>query len=116
MGFPASSSPGEDPRDPDNVSLERVRALLDTLERGVILADWDGRVLTMNERARNCLGNFGLNGHTPLNILEDLLQVEPREILRRIQGGQSEIALSGIFAGKPYHARLRWIRESEWLA
>src|SRR5208282_4438232 len=116
MGATATNSSGEDPRDLDNVPLDRVRALLDTLERGVILADRDGLVLTLNERAKKSLGHYGFDGHGPLNILEELLQVEPREILQRMEGGQSEIALSGILAGKPYHARLRWIRESEWLA
>jgi signal transduction histidine kinase len=116
MGATASNSPGEDPRDPDNVPLDRVRALLDTLERGVVLADRDGQVLTLNERARKFLALYGLNGHAPLNILGDLLQVQPREILQRLRDGQNEIALSGILAGKPYHARLRWVRESEWLA
>jgi signal transduction histidine kinase len=116
MGATASNSPGEVPRNLDNVPLDRVRALLDTLERGVVLADRDGQVLTLNERARKFLALYGLNGHAPLNILGDLLQVEPGEILQRMQDGQNEIALSGILAGKPYHARLRWVRESEWLA
>ena len=43
------------------------------------LADRDGQVLTLNERARKFLALYGLNGHAPLNILGDLLQVEPRE-------------------------------------
>jgi len=115
MGAPASSTPDEFSGDLGSVPLERVRGLLDTLERGVILATRDGHVLTLNERARKSLGVLGIEGLNSLNILQDFLKVDQREIFRRLQDSQNEIALSGIIAGKPFHARVRWIPESEWL-
>jgi signal transduction histidine kinase len=51
-----------------------------------------------------------------LNLLRDLLRVDAGDILRRIQDGEDEIALHGSRDGKQYRARLRWIRDSEWLA
>ena len=115
MGAPASSTPDEFSGGLGSVPLEHVRGLLDTLERGVILATRDGHVLTLNERARKSLGVLGIEGLNSLNILQDFLKVDQREIFRRLQDGQNEIALSGIIAGKPFHARVRWIPESEWL-
>jgi signal transduction histidine kinase len=116
MGVVASGSSSERTRNGAGVPMEHVRALLNTLDRGVILADRDGQVLTVNEMAKRCLALLGYDGHTPLNILGDLLQLDARDILRRIEDGQSEIAFNGVHAGKPYRAILRWIREPNWLA
>ena len=116
MEISPSNSPGEHPRTGANVSVEHVRALLDTLDRGVILTNRDGQVLTLNDRASKSLGLYGIDGQRPLNILRELLQVDGRDILQRLQNGQEEISLNGIFSGQPYQARLRWIRESDWIA
>jgi signal transduction histidine kinase len=116
MEVSASKSPGEQARNRTNVSVEQVRSLLDTLDRGVILSDRDGQVLTLNDLARKSLEVFGLDGRSPLNVLQDLLQVNAVDILQRMQGGEEEITVDGVHAGKPYQARLRWIRDSEWLA
>jgi signal transduction histidine kinase len=116
MEVTSSKSAGEQTRTGANVSVEHVRGLLDTLDRGVVLTDRDGQVLTLNDRACKCLGLLGLDGQRPLNILRDLLQMDGRDILQRIGSGNEEIALDGNVAGKPYQARLRWIRESDWLA
>jgi len=116
MGVTASTPQGQGPPNGTNVTVEHVRALLETLEHAVILANRDGQVLTLNERAKKALLSFGFDGHRSLNILRDLFQVDGPDVLRRLENGQNEIALSGILAGKPYHARLRFIRESDWLA
>src|ERR1700741_4150736 len=116
MEVSSSSSPGEHTRTGVGVSVEHVRGLLDTLDRGVVLTDRDGQVLTLNDRACKCLGLLGFDGQGPLNILRALLQVDGQDILQRIGNGNEEIALDGNFAGKPYQVRLRWIRESDWLA
>ncbi len=99
-----------------NVTVEQVRALLDTLDRPVILSDRDGEVLTSNEQAQKCLELFGLDGGGSLNILQHLFEVNAEDIMQRLQDGEQEIALSGVRSGKPYQARVRWIRDSEWLA
>jgi len=116
MGVTVSNSPDDHLRGGPNVSVEKVRALLDTLDRGVILADRNGQVLTLNDRASKSLALFGFDGRRPLNLLQDLLQVDARDIMQRMKAGQEEIALEGLRAGRPYRAHLRWIRESDWLA
>lgn len=116
MGVTASNSPGEHTRLVSGVSVEQVRALLDTMDRAVALTNREGQLLTLNDQAQKCLELFGFDGHRPFNILQDLLQVNAEDILDRMKQGQEEIALNGILAGKHYEARLRWIRESDWLA
>jgi signal transduction histidine kinase len=116
MEVTSSNPSGQHTRSGANVSVQHVRGLLDTLDRGVVLTDRDGQVLTLNDRACKCLGLLGLDGKRPLNILRDLMQVDGQDILQRIGNGNEEIALDGNFAGKPYQVRLRWIREPDWLA
>ncbi|MGB7846659.1 MAG: HAMP domain-containing sensor histidine kinase [Candidatus Acidiferrum sp.] len=118
MGLISSSSPGGHASNRAEVPVEHVRALLETLDYAVILANRDGQILTLNERARKSLVSFGFEANATLNAFRDILHVDARDVLPRIEmdNGQNEIALSGILAGKPYHARLRWIRESDWLA
>jgi signal transduction histidine kinase len=113
MDLTSSHSPA---RDDSNVSVQQVRSLLDTLDRGVILSDRNGRVLTLNDLARKCLAQFGFDGHIPVNILKEMLQVNAMDIVQRMQDGEAEIALSGLCANKAYRAKLRRIRDSDWLA
>ncbi len=99
-----------------NVSLEQVSSFLDTLDRGVLLSDRDGQLLTTNRLALKNLEELGLNGRRPLNILRELLQVDAGDVLQRLQQGEDEIVIRGAQAGRNYQARLRWIRDSDWLA
>jgi len=95
---------------------EHVRALLDTVDKSVVVASRDGRVLMVNTRGKKCLEEHGKTDVATLNIFEDLLNVEPREISRRIESGENEIELTGKTGARNYHARVRWIPESDWVA
>jgi signal transduction histidine kinase len=99
-----------------NFPVDHVRALLDTVERGVVVTDRDGRVLMVNALARKHLASYTKGDLLPLNIFQDLLFVDPIEISRRIESGENEIELEGKTAIRPYHVRIRWIPESDWLA
>jgi len=116
MEVTATNSTGEQTSSRANMSLEQIRAFLDTLDRGVILCDQDGLVLTVNALAEKCLVLLGLDGRRPLNLLRELLQVDAGDILQRLREGESEITMNGERAGKNYQANMRWIRDSEWLA
>jgi signal transduction histidine kinase len=84
------------------------------LDRGFIVAQRDGQTLILNERAKKFLTQLGL-GNDTANLL-DLMKLEPTEVARRIASGESEIRIDGEYSGRAFHARLRWIPESEWLA
>ena len=99
-----------------NFPVEHVRALLDTVEKGVVVASRDGRVLMVNARAKKCLEEHGKSDPSSLNIFEEFLHVAPREISKRIESGEHEIELSGRTGLKAFHARVRWIPESDWVA
>ncbi len=116
MELAASNSTGEQVSGRANVSLQQVRSFLDTLDHGVTLCDRAGLVIASNVLAQGCLERLGLDDRRSLNILRDLLQVDAGDILQRMEEGEDEIALNGSYGGKHYQARMRWIRDSEWLA
>jgi signal transduction histidine kinase len=116
MSSTISSIAGKAGQGGSTLPVDHVRALLDTVERGVIVADREGLALIINARARKYLVAHGKEDKTPFNIFEDLLNVDPKEISRRIEGGENEIELEGRTSLKAYRARVIWIPESDWLA
>jgi len=116
MGSGATTTTGKSVQSGTHFPAENVRALLDTMDNGVVVAGRDGRVLIVNGRAKKCLEEHGKNDVAALNIFEDLLNVRPQEISRRIESGENEIELSGMNGTKRFQARLRWIPESDWIA
>ena len=116
MGSTVSSIMGKTGQGGSSLPVEHVRALLDTVERGVIVADREGLALIINARARKYLVAHGKEDKTPFNVFEDLLNVEPKEISRRVEAGENEIELEGRTSLKPYRVRVIWIPESDWLA
>ena len=116
MGSGITTSTGKFVPGGTNFPVEHVRALLDTLEKGVIVARRDGQVLIVNARAKKCLKEHGKSTVESLNIFEELLNIEPREISKRIEEGEHEIELAGKTGSKSFQARLRWIPETDWVA
>jgi signal transduction histidine kinase len=116
MEVRAINSPREASRIVPSISLDQMRSFLDSLDHAITLCDCDGRALASNALARHSLEQLGVDGHGPVNVLTDVLQVEASEILGRARNGEDEIALDGSRGGKDFRARLRWIPESEWLA
>src|SRR3974390_2034468 len=111
-----STSPTDGPKDAVNVSVEHVRSLLDRLDRGIIVASREGQTLILNERAKKSLASIGVNFENPPNLFRELFQVDPDEIVRRIERGDKDIALQSELSGRSYRARLNWIPQSDWLA
>ena len=99
-----------------NLTIEHVRALLDTVDKGVAVANLDGRVLMVNARGRKCLEAHGKDKTTPLNIFADVLNIDPKTISQRIENGETQLELEGRTNIRSYRVRVRWIPESDWLA
>lgn len=100
----------------ESLPSDQVRSLLDTFDEGLLVADRQGFVLLSNTRARKCLEEHGKSAQKSFNLFSELLKVDAREILRRIESGEREIELRGNTDHKPYRARIKRIPESDWLA
>jgi signal transduction histidine kinase len=116
MGVPPSTAPsGQTQRSPQP-PLAHMRALLETIQDGMVLATRDGQILVLNEPARKFLGKFGIAGDDSFNILEHFLKVDVRDLTRRMECGEKEIGLNSIHEGRTFHARLKWMPEVNCIA
>ena len=100
----------------NSFTADSVRALLDTVDKGMLVASRGGQVLMVNARARKCLEEHGKKDPGALNIFEDLLNISPHEISRRIESGEHEIEITGGTSVKNFQACVKWIPESDWVA
>jgi len=116
MNSPVTTDSGRMPASSPNLTVAHVRALLETVDKGVVVANLDGRVLMVNARGRKCLEAHGKEETTPLNIFEDVLKIDPKTISQRIESGENQIDLQGKTGVKAYRVRVRWMPESDWLA
>ena len=114
MGVTASSSSSSESSKSSstNLPVEHVQALLYRLDRGFIVTSRDGQSLILNERAKKLLAGLGLPANDTLNILADVMKLDPVEVSRRIESGENEIQCDGAVNGKSFHARVWWIPES----
>src|SRR6516165_3827088 len=96
-------------------ATDHVRALLDTMDKGILIANREGEVLILNERARKCLEARGIPTKIPLNLFQDVMNTDAKEISHRILSGEHEIELRNVANGNSCRASLRWIPESDWL-
>lgn len=94
----------------------QMRALLDTLDRGVVVASRDGSVLMLNARARKSMAALSEQEATSLNVFEGFLLLDSKEISRRIDTGEHEIPCDFSKGNKKFPAVVKWIPESDWLA
>ena len=116
MSSPVTTDSGRIPASGPNLTVAHVRALLETVDKGVVVANLDGRVLMVNARGRKCLEAHGKEETTPLNIFADVLRIDPKTISQRIESGENQIDLQGKTGVKAYRVRIRWMPESDWLA
>ncbi len=116
MSIPATTDSGSIPAPSSNLTVEHVRALLETVDKGVVVANLEGMVLMVNARGRKCLEAHGKVETTPLNIFADVLKIDPKTISQRIENGENQLDLQGNTGVMPYRARVRWMPEADWLA
>jgi signal transduction histidine kinase len=116
MGSGLTTTTGKTAHSGTHFPVDSVRALLDTVDKAMVVASRDGRVLIVNARGKKCLEQHGKTDVESINIFEDLLNVSQREISKRIESGENEIELTGRNGTKTVQARVRWIPESDWVS
>jgi signal transduction histidine kinase len=116
MGNGITVTAGKSAHAGNSFPLESVRALLDTVDKALVVASRDGQVLIVNARARKCLEEHGKIDPGAVNIFENFLNISAHEISRRIDSGEHEIEINGRTEIRNFQARVKWIPESDWVA
>src|SRR5438552_8498916 len=95
--------------------LGYVAALLDTMEKPLIVVERSGNILMVNSRARQCLESQGYPAIQGMNLFSDLLQEEPRKVFDEIEKGE-HVVLRQIQRGKAKsRVRVQWMPQPDWL-
>lgn len=115
MGGSTVAPPITAQRDPAAFSLGAVACLLDSLDESLLVAERSGRIVLANRHARKCAESHGLGEFSQLNLFSDLLQVDPKEILREIEAGEHGVKLDITREDQRIGASVQWIAESDWL-
>jgi len=98
-----------------SVPLGIVKSLLDCVEKGLLVAEQNGRIVVANLKGRECLAFLGHADYREVNLLSDVLRAEPEEFLRKLRTGSREVQLEIISSQSKYLASALWMAEPEWL-
>jgi signal transduction histidine kinase len=99
----------------ESVPLRLTLGLLDRLEIPLLVTNVTGRLLLVNDRAREALRLPEDEGWKRLNLFADVLRMDPQVLLGQIESGESEVDLQLDGASGKLRARLERLPNSEWL-
>lgn len=97
------------------VSLTLISSLLDTLDKPLLVAERDGRLIFATVQARQCLADQTLKGTDGVNLFNDVLHREPKDIFSQIESGQHEVELALTRGEQKMQVRIQWLPEPDWL-
>jgi len=99
----------------DTLPVSLVHGLLDAVNSSLLVADRDGRVLLLNQRARQYLLSKGLDHQEALNLFKDILKVGAGHIFKLIESGEHRMELDVELADVKSRALVKWMPDPDWL-
>jgi signal transduction histidine kinase len=113
------SAPKRRPMSPARASetlpVSLVHGLLDAVNSSLLVADRDGRVLLLNQRARQYLLSKGLDNQESLNLFKDILKIGAGHIFKLIESGEHRMELDVELADVKSRALVKWMPDPDWL-
>src|SRR6202162_462723 len=113
------SAPKRRPMSPERSSetlpVSLVHGLLDAVNSSLLVADRDGRVLLLNQRARQYLLSKGLDHQEALNLFKDILKIGSGHIFKLIESGEHRMELDVELADVKSRALVKWMPDPDWL-
>jgi signal transduction histidine kinase len=113
---PASQRRSMSPDRPSGtLPINLVHGLLDAVNSSLLVADRDGRVLLLNQRARQYLLSKGLDNQESLNLFKDILKIGAGHIFKLIESGEHRMELDVELADVKSRALVKWMPDPDWL-
>jgi len=97
-------------------SFQLVASLLDALDRPLLVSDRAGQILFTNLHARDALAALSWNAAPDPNLFRDVLNIDGKGLLSRLERGEQEITLPLESLQGKMRARVRWLPEPDWLS
>ncbi|MDQ1404466.1 MAG: two-component system, NarL family, sensor histidine kinase BarA, partial [Acidobacteriaceae bacterium] len=102
-------------RSSEMLPINLVHGLLDAVNSSLLVADRDGRVLLLNQRARQYLLSKGLDHQESLNLFKDILKIGAGHIFKLIESGEHRMELDVELADVKSRALVKWMPDPDWL-
>ena len=96
------------------VSLSGLRALLDSVDQGLLASELDGRIVIANLKGRQYLASLGYPDYREINLLGDLLKTSPDALLDKMESGSREIQLEIVSGAGKFLATVQRVSEQDW--
>jgi signal transduction histidine kinase len=99
----------------ETLPINLVHGLLDAVNSSLLVADREGRVLLLNQRARQYLLSKGLDHQESLNLFKDILKIGAGHIFKLIESGEHRMELDVELADVKSRALVKWMPDPDWL-
>ena len=97
-------------------TFQTVASLLDAIDRPLLVSDRVGQILFANLHAQDALGAHRLDARSSPDLFRDILSIDRKEILSKLETGEQEVRLPLKSGEVTFRARIRWLPEPDWLA
>lgn len=115
MGGRIEVSPAGEQRALSSLPFSQVASLLDSVDKAILLAERNGKIVLANERTRHCLESRGFTDVSRLNLFSDLLGCDPGEVFGRIENGEHQIQMQLEHREKKSIAKVQWMPDPDWV-
>ncbi len=97
------------------INIQWIASLLDAVDRPLLVAERTGQLLFANSHAQDALRACGTESKHELNLFRDILHVDRKQVLGKLEEGMHEVILPLEWAAAGSRARVRWLPEPDWL-
>ncbi len=116
MGSTISSASIPGQRSILSIPTGLVSSILDLVDKRLLIAERSGRIVLLNQRARQCLESQGHTDYIRVNLFRDLLGIDSKTLFGQIESGEREITLDVPNEDKQTsRVRIRWMPEADWI-
>jgi signal transduction histidine kinase len=104
-----------DPHVSNQGVLQLVTNLLDAVDRPLLVADRNGRILFKNLYAQDKLRSHGIDSRPDLNLYDHILRTDSKHVFSRLESGEQDLVIPLAYDDGNSRARIRWLPERNWL-
>lgn len=90
-------------------------SLLDAVDRPLLVAGRNGKVLFSNLHAQDTLNALGFDGQQEPNLFHDILKCSGNSVMSLLEHGEQQVEYPLESAQGKSRARIRWLPEPDWL-
>jgi len=115
MAVRIAAPPKSEERIRTALPLTFVKGLLDTLEKAFLVTERGGRLLLVNSLAKQCLESLGYAESSSLNLFNDILQADAKQVFAEVEEREHEVNLQIERGEMKLTARIQWMPEQDCL-